>query len=325
MGIFKKNKKIKITLIIILSIIGSLIAAFFSYWSYVSQKINLFAVDDFKNIQANQDFVRIRGAGIHYIEKGSGDKNIILVHGLGGGAFTFRNNIDALVNSGYRVFAIDLKGFGLSEKVIGTDYSHAEQAKILLDFMEKKGISKASVAGHSMGGRVALIAYDMKPQNFENIILIDSAGLENNSPAFYNSLITQPIVDVLYYNIFIKEKNFQKFLGTAFYNRDFVSQDVIRLYLEAFKIKDANRALLSIIKSNNTYDIETVLKKIDIPVLVVWGKQDGWISLDYAYRFNLLIKGSELAVIDNAGHVSMEEQPEAVNIKMLEFLDKDKT
>jgi len=63
-------------------------------------------------------------------------------------------------------------------------------------------------------------------------------------------------------------------------------------------------------------------KKINIPVLILWGRNDGWISLESAYRFNSLIKGSELAVIDNAGHVSMGEQPEAANNKILEFLDK---
>jgi 2-hydroxymuconate-semialdehyde hydrolase len=322
LGTFTKNKKRKIALIIVFSIIGLLIVAFFSYWGHTSQKINQFAATDFKSIQANQDFITLRGAEIHYVQKGSGERTIILVHGLGGGAFTFRNNIDALADKGYKVYAIDLKGFGLSEKVIGSDYSHIEQAKILLDFMEKKGIEKATVAGHSMGGRVALIAYDMKPQNFENIILIDSAGLENNSPAFYNSLVTQPIVDILYYNIFVKEKNFRKFLSSAFFNSDFVSPEVIRLYLEPFKIKNANKAFLSVLKSNSAYDIESVLKKIDIPVFILWGRNDGWISLESAYRFNLLIKGSELAVIDNAGHVSMEEQPEAVNKKIIEFLDK---
>ncbi len=325
MGIINKNKKRNIALIIVFSLIGSLTVAFFSYWGYALQKINLFAAADFKSMQEGQDFIRLRGADIHYIQKGSGDRTIILVHGLGGGAFTFRNNINALADRGYKVYAIDLKGFGLSEKVIGSDYSHSEQAKILLDFMEQKGIDKATVAGHSMGGRVALIAYDMKPQNFESIILIDSAGLENNSPAFYNALITQPIVDILYYNIFVREKNFRKFLSSAFYNSDFVSPEVTDLYLESFKIKDSNKAFLSILKSNSSYDIEAALKKVNIPVLVLWGRQDGWISLESAYRFNSLISGSELAVIDSAGHVSMEEQPEAVNDKILEFLDKFKT
>jgi 2-hydroxymuconate-semialdehyde hydrolase len=325
MGIINKTRKRNIALIIVFSLIGSLTVVFFSYWGYVSQKINLFAAADFKSIQAGQDFIRLRGADIHYVEKGSGERTIILVHGLGGGAFTFRNNIDVLASQGYKVYAIDLKGFGLSEKVVGSDYSHTEQAKILLDFMEQKDIDRAAVAGHSMGGRVALIAYDLKPQNFENIILIDSAGLENNSPAFYNSLITQPIVDILYYNIFVKGKNFQKFLSSAFYKSDFVSPEVAGLYLESFKIKDSNKSFLFIIKSNNAYDIESVLKKVNIPVLIVWGRQDGWISLESAYRFNLLINGSELAIIDNAGHVSMEEQPEAVNKRILEFLDKFKT
>jgi len=319
---FKKNKKKKIAIITVFSIVGLLVIAFFIYWGFTARKIDLFESSDFKSIQTNRDFVRLRGAEIHYVEKGDGQRIIIFVHGLGGGAFTFDSNISEMAKQGFKVYAIDLKGFGYSQKVAGSDYSHIEQAKILLDFMEKKGIQKATVAGHSMGGRIALIAYDMKPQNFENIILIDSAGLESNSPAFYRLLLNRQVADILYYNLLVNEKNFSKFLSSAFYNKDFVSREVINLYLEAFKIKNADKAFNFLIKANNNYDIASVLKKINIPVLIVWGRYDSWISIDSAHKFNSLISGSELAVIDNAGHVSMQEQPEAVNKKIIEFLDK---
>ncbi len=134
--------------------------------------------------------------------------------------------------------------------------------------------------------------------------------------------MNRPIADILYYNLLVNEKNFSKFLSSAFYNKDFVSREVVNLYLEAFKIKNADKAFSFLIKANNNYDIASVLKKINIPVLIVWGRYDGWISIDSAYKFNSIISGSELAVIDNAGHVSMQEQPEAVNKKIIEFLDK---
>ena len=316
----RKTKKRNIAVLAILAFIAVLIISFISYWQFALHEVNNFTTVDFSHLKAGRDYITIRGAEIHYVRKGSGDKSIILVHGIGGGAFTFRNNIDELADAGYSVFAIDLKGFGFSEKPIGSDYSHIEQARIVIDFMEKNDIQKATVAGHSMGGRIALICYDMYPEKFENIILIDSAGLEEAPPALLSNLLIKPIMDIIYYNLFVKKDNFRGFLSSAFYYQGFVDDNVIGLYLEPFRVKDSNLAYLSIIKGNIEYDIEAVLKRIDIPVLIVWGQQDSWISVENAYRFNSLIKGSELALIQKAGHVPMEEQPEIVNEEIIRFL-----
>jgi len=319
-GLGSKNRKIKIVAVSILLVIAVLALAFISYWQYALMRVKDFTAIELSRLKEDNDLIRIRGADIHYVEKGSGDHTLILLHGIGGGAFTFRHNIETLADSGYRVFALDLKGFGFSEKVPGSDYSHTEQARIVLDFMEEKEIEEAAVAGHSMGGRIALICYDLDPEKFEKMILIDSAGLEESSPPFYSWLLTKPVVDIIYYNLFVRQDNFRDFLGSAFYDGGFVDEQVAGAYLEPFRIKDANIAYVSILKGNVPYDIETVLSKIDIPVLIIWGKYDTWISLDNAYRFNSLISGSKLSIIDKAGHVPMEEQPEAVNEAMLDFL-----
>jgi pimeloyl-ACP methyl ester carboxylesterase len=315
-----KNKKRNILLISILLVIAVFTLAFISYWQYALMRVKDFTTVELSRLKEDNDFIRIRGADIHYVEKGSGDHTLILLHGIGGGAFTFRHNIAALADSGYRVFALDLKGFGFSEKVPDSDYSHTEQARIVLDFMRTKGIERAVIAGHSMGGRIALICYDLDPEKFDKMILIDSAGLEESSPPVFSGLLTKPVVDIIYYNLFVRQDNFRDFLGSAFYDTGFVDARVAGLYLEPFRIKDANIAYVSMLKGNVPYDIEAVLSKVDIPVLIIWGKNDTWISLDNAYRFNSLIKGSKLSIIDKAGHVPMEEQPEAVNKAMLDFL-----
>lgn len=316
----RKTKKRNI-IITVFSVIAVPVLAFILYWQFALLKINNFTTVEISDLKAIYDYINIRDADIHYVQKGSGDRIIILLHGIGGGAFTFRNNIDELARAGYRVIAIDLKGFGYSEKVAGLDYSHIEQARIVLDFMEKMEIEKAVIVGHSMGGRIALISYDLSPEKFKSIILIDSAGLEESSPSSFSKLITKPLVDIIYYNLFIKEENFKDFLSSAFYNKSFVDNHVVELYLEPFKIKGSNLAYASIMKGSMPYDIEFVLKKINIPVLIIWGDNDTWIDVGYAYKFNDLIRGSELAIIKNAGHVPMEEQSEATNKKILEFLE----
>ena len=327
----KFSRKAKITVFSLLSVILILLLIFFSYWAFVSSAIKDFATLEPSKMELEGNFINLQGANIYYIEKKAGPagkglekdaKNIILVHGLGGRTFTFRKNTDALADAGFNVYAIDLKGFGYSERLAKSDYSHEKQAEILLEFMEKKQIKSAIVAGHSMGGRVALIAYDKQPQKFESIILIDSAGLEEDGAPFPSSILTQPVVDILYYNLFLNRERFKGFLSSAFYNKDFVTDEVISYYLEPFKIKNTNLAYRYILKGNTPYDIKSVLSKIDVPVLIVWGQNDGWIDVKNAYEFNKLIGTSRVEIIENAGHVPMEEQAEKFNSTIISFLQK---
>jgi len=327
----KVTKKAKIILFSLLAVVLILLVTFFSYWAFVSSAIKDFASLEPLKMKLEGNFINLQGANIYYIEKKAspageglekGTKDIILVHGLGGGAFTFRKNIDALLSAGFNVYAIDLKGFGYSERLLKPDYSHEKQAEILLEFMEKKQIKSAIVAGHSMGGRVTLIAFDKQPQKFDGIILIDSAGLEENGSPFFASTLAQPFVDILYYNLFLNRERLKDFLSSAFYNKDFINDEVISYYLEPFKIKNTNLAYRYILKGNTPYDIKSVLSKIDVPVLIVWGQNDGWIDVRNAYGFNELIGASKVEIIENAGHVPMEEQAEKFNSVVISFMEK---
>jgi pimeloyl-ACP methyl ester carboxylesterase len=329
------SKKLRISIIAIVSFIILLAVIFFSYWAFAVSRINSFAVFEPQKMQIEGSFIELREADIYYTEdKAKIDyngapqtpaQNIILVHGLGGGAFTYRHNTDALADAGFNVYAIDLKVFGYSERALKSDYSHIEQAEILLEFMEKKDIEKAIVAGHSMGGKIALIAYDKKPGKFEKIILIDSAGLEgtegrqNNGPA-YSGALPQAVVDILYYNLFLNSDRFRNFLSSAFNDDGYFDEEVISYYLEPFKVKNTNLAYRYILKGNVPYDIKRVLKNIDIPVLIIWGDNDQWISVEHAHAFNNHIKGSQLEIIEDAGHVPMEEQAGAFNDIVTRFL-----
>ncbi len=330
------SKKIKISVIAVVSFLVLITIAFFSYWAFAVSNIKKFSVLEPQKMQLPGNFIKLRGADIYYTENkakinddGSMKApavNIILVHGLGGGAFTYRYNTGALADAGFNVYAIDLKGFGYSERALESDYSHAEQAEILLEFMEKKGIEKAIVAGHSMGGKIALIAYDKKPEKFDKIILIDSAGLEGtvgleNSAPIYSGALPQAVVDILYYNLFLNSQRFKSFLSSAFYDEGYFTEEVISYYLEPFKVKNTNLVYRHILKGNAPYDIKRVLESIDIPVLIIWGNNDQWINVEHAHAFNTYIKGSQLEIINGAGHVPMEEKAGVFNDIVIPFLE----
>lgn len=309
----------KRNIIIIISVIAVILVAFFSYYGYAYSKVRDFTVLEPQEIALEGDLIDIGGVDIHYIKKGDSDKKMILLHGIGAGTFSYRYNIDELARH-YEVYAIDLKGFGYSERMPGTDHSYDTQAKIVLGFMESNGIKKATIAGHSMGGAISLVTYSLSPDSFEGLILIDSAGITTNDPA-PSFLLTQPVVDILYYNLMVKRESFRDFLSSAYYNKDFVDDELIELYNRPFRLKDTNRSYLSILKSDTDYDFEGILASVEIPVLIIWGEKDTWIDIGDAYRFEESIEDATLKIIPGAGHLPMEEKSGAVNKAIIDFME----
>lgn len=112
-----------------------------------------------------------------YVEEYNPDKGdvIFLVHGFGGSTYSWRYVIDDLRNRDYRIIAVDLAGFGLSDKSYGIDFSHPAQAERINILLEKLEIDSAAFMGHSAGGNVVMHFYDRYPEKVEKIILVAGA------------------------------------------------------------------------------------------------------------------------------------------------------
>ncbi len=304
--------------IIIISIIAILFLSFFSYWAYARHRVNNFAIMEYDYLGSHGNYIKLRGTNIYYVQKGSAEKSILMVHGFGGGTFSYNYNIDELANH-YTVYALDLKGFGYSQRPQDSDYSHQEQARIILEFLDRMELDQVAAAGHSMGGAAILLAYEMEPQRFERLVLISSAGL-NQPRTFFSRLAIQPVVDIIYYNAAVKEDNFRRFLGSAYYQPEFLDDNLLSNYRSPLRVSNSNTALRKMISDNKPYSVRNIAQNIDIPVLIIWGKQDNWISVDYSYEFHRLIKDSQLVIVDRCGHLAMEEQYEIFNEAVLEFI-----
>jgi len=296
----------------------------FIYYRYIVFRVNKFVNLDLNEFKAEGSYIKLRGVNIHYVERGNKGKSIVFIHGLGANIFTFRYSIQEL-SKYHKVYALDLKGHGYSERMLNSDYTLIEQARVLLDFIIKKKIRKVIAIGHSMGGEIVLLAYNLCPDKFEKLILIDGLGFKNRF-RFILALVNHQIINIVYYKFFIKRPNFIKILRTLIYNNLFINEDIIVNYLTPFKIKNSNKVYLKILKGFmnglNKYDIKNLLGKISIPALIIWGKNDKWINVNSAYGFNNYIKNSSLEIIKKAGHDSVEEKHQIVNKILIDFIDK---
>jgi len=231
---------------------------------------------------------------VHYLEAGQGPA-LILIHGLGSSADVWRADMAGLSRA-YRVLAIDLPGYGKSDRP-KADYSVEYQAGVVKEFISAVGLDRAALAGNSLGGWIAaLVALD-SPGKISALILVDSAGLQRQSP---------PPVNI---NPATKEEQ-KALLLSLFANKSLVTEGMVEKQWDYRKeVRATVQATMDSFKT--ALPLDDRLKDIKVPTLVIWGRQDSLIPVENGERFVKGIPGAKLVVIDDAGHLPQVEQPEA--------------
>lgn len=233
---------------------------------------------------------------VHYLEAGQGPV-LILIHGLGSSANVWRDDIGLLATAN-RVIALDLPGYGKSDKP-KADYSVEYQAGAVKEFIEALGVDKVTLAGNSSGGWIAaLVALD-SPDKVSRLVLVDSAGLRHE--AAQNAVPLNPAT---------REEE-KALLLALFSDKAKVTDALVSEQWDYRKdIRSTDQATIESFKTKAPF-LDSRLRDIKVPTLIIWGKQDLLVPLDTAERFAKGIRGSKLIVIDNAGHLPQVEQPKA--------------
>src|SRR5690606_27651158 len=126
---------------------------------------------------ANSHFVSVDGARIHFQEFGSaGDPPIVLIHGYTASTFVWPTVAPMLADAGFHIIALDLLGFGFSEKPRWFDYSIDSQARMVSRFMDRIGIGRAVVVGSSYGGAVAATLALDYAERVEKLVLVGAVA-----------------------------------------------------------------------------------------------------------------------------------------------------
>src|SRR5215213_10351204 len=123
----------------------------------------------------NSHFVSVDGAHVHYQEFGDPSKpTIVLIHGYTASLYVWKTTAPMLADAGFHVIALDLLGFGYSDKPSWFDYAISSQARIVARFMNRLGIGRATIVGSSYGGAVAATLALDYPERVEKLVLVDA-------------------------------------------------------------------------------------------------------------------------------------------------------
>lgn len=253
----------------------------------------------------------------HYWEAGKGEA-LILLHGGGAGADAWGNWKGSIPRFAerFRVFAVDMLGFGETEKPDPTAFVYSQDArtKHLIAFIEALSLQPANLAGNSMGGATCLGVCMQRPALVRKLVLMGSAGL--------NTEISDAIRVILSYSPSIE--NMRK-LVRVLTNPGFeVDEEMIEYRYAQTQRPGAMAALGAAMKwiaeQGGLYYNEQEISKVKTPTLVIGGKEDKVVPPEIAWKFAQLLENSWLHLIPHCGHWAMMEHPEDFHAATLNFL-----
>jgi pimeloyl-ACP methyl ester carboxylesterase len=260
---------------------------------------------------------------VTYFYREVGEENqetILMIHGFLGSSYDFIEVMDALKDR-YHVIAVDMIGFGLSEKSLDFDYAKANQAQHLAKFLEALNIQEVVVIAHSMGGEVSIhLAHDY-PLLVKGMILVGSGGyVEETSNALMPSDLPLFVYDYVVQNYFIQRTFFYTAYAEDERKTNRVTQkDFDEMYIVNRTIPGS--VLREFTRDNDSGATNPKLANIDQPTLLIWGEFDGFIPLSTGEKLlNALGDNAELVVMSNAGHLPFDTYFDAFMEHVEEFL-----
>lgn len=299
----KKNKKRKYIIYAVLIVLILLIKG--AIYSDIP-------VDELKEEYANEfsKFIEVNGMQVHYRDEGKGTP-IVLIHGTASSLHTWNDWTKELAKN-YRVIRMDLPAFGLTGANISGDYSIESYTQFLHAFLTKINVDKFYLAGNSLGGNIAWNYTAAYPEKVEKLVLVDASGLPTNKPApAIFKMAKTPVISSLF--LYVTPRFFiKKNMKEVYADDTKITEELITRY-HKMALRTGNRqAFIDRAKIDFNLEGKTKLEKlksIKTETLLIWGKEDNWIPLDNGQRMHKALPNSKLVVIENSGHVPMEENP----------------
>jgi pimeloyl-ACP methyl ester carboxylesterase len=269
-------------------------------------------------------FLSIDGVNIYVEDEGTSlNQTIVFLHGFGGSTFSWRGNVPFFVSMGYRVVAIDMKGFGLSTKDLSSDYSHPTQAKIVGKVLDKLNIDRVVMVGHSMGTSVMLNFAHLYPQRILAMVSVDGAVNINKMSSFPAALLNFGPIQRTFRDFignYLTKQRFGSILKSAYYNKEIVTDEVLDGYYYRAISNDWTSSLIAMTRDMYKNTIGFPIESAKVPILVFWGENDTWVKRSDIEKWETKIPNASFQIIPGVGHLFMEEKPEIFNESVLKFI-----
>ena len=267
---------------------------------------------------APTDYVTAAGVRLHFTDTGPrAAPPVIMLHGFGSSLQTFDAWVPALARD-HRVIAYDQPGFGLTGADPSGDYSDERNMLVLGALMDKLGIARASLIGHSMGGKLAWQFAATHPARVDKLVLISPDGFASAGFEYNQAPDIPLLLRALPYTM--PRFLFRQTLAPAFGDPAKLSAPVAERYFDMMLAPGVRRAI--VVKTGQTIlrDPLPLLRSIQAPVLLIWGNKDRMIPITNAADYSGALPNATLKTLEGVGHVVQEESPVAGLVDIEAFL-----
>lgn len=238
---------------------------------------------------------RMGGHEVHALEYGTGDRVLLLLHGLSGSSRWWSRNIPELSRH-YRLLVPDLIGFGRSRAASLPPIDEA--AALLGEWMDSMELGPVVVVGHSMGGQIAIHLAAADPSRLEKLVLIDSAGIPRNLSVSTALRFAAEVAPLWRWG---DPRFLPVIAGDAW----------------AAGPRVLMRAVWHIVRD----DVRPLLPRITVPTLILWGERDTLVPLSDAWKLREGLPDARIVVLRGAAHNPMVDRPADFNRLLQRFLD----
>ena len=273
-----------------------------------------------------------QGHNIRYTVVGEG-KPLLLIHGFGASIGHWRKNIPVLAETGYQVFALDLLGFGASDKA-PLDYTLELWRSQITDFWAEFINEPTIFVGNSIGALLALMLVTNNPEISAGGVLINCAGGLNHRPGDLNPilslvmggfarLIKSPVTGSLLFNNIRRKSQIKRTLYQVYRDRNAVTDELVEMLYRPSCDPGAQKVFASVLTAPAGQTPSELLPNLKKPLLVIWGEKDPWTPVTGAKIYQDLADKNadvEFQIVPNAGHCPHDENPTAVNAQILNWL-----
>lgn len=257
------------------------------------------------------------GIRTHYWDYGSGEP-LLLLHGSGPGVSAWANwrlNMEPLAERGHRVLALDLVGFGYTERPDDVYYSLDTWRDHVWSFLEAMDVERVAIVGNSLGGRIALAMAAQHPERISRMVLMGAPGV--------GMTLTEGLKALRAYQP--SEQNMRQMLLDCFaVDKSIITDDLVKTRYEASMAPGAFEAYTEMFSERHAGSqlgiTEEQARAIDTRALLLHGREDKVVPVDVAWNMVRLLPNADLSVFARCGHWTQIERANDFNQVVDQFV-----
>lgn len=262
----------------------------------------------------------VSGHEMAYYRAGQGEP-VLLVHGITSYSFLWRNILPELARN-YDVIAVDLLGCGNSDMSLDISYAIRDHTEYLHEFVTDLGLPPFHFVGHDLGGGIGQIFAIKHPDLLLDLSLLNTVAYDF-WPVQPITAMRTPIVRSLLMAT-LDMGVFRLVVKRGIHNPERVTQELMDYFMAPFQTQEGRKAFLHFARSldnHNLTEIEEDLRRLDLPVLILRGEEDPYLSGEIAQKLHREIPGSKLVLLPGASHFFQEDVPKQISAELMSFFE----